>query len=841
LGGIGRFGKLVGCSLLYRGDFNVVRFPSEKSGLVSFNSAMHEFNDFISECGLLDIPLEGGLFTWSNNRDVPAMSRIDRFLFSPAWADHFSLVNQIRVPRLLSDHFPIRLDCGRIDGGKSLFRFDNMWLKVDGFVDRVRGWWDSYSFPGSPSHTLASKLKALKMDLKKWNVNEFGNIHFKHQKLLHSLHELESLGERRVLSKDEKNERIHLISDLETNMYLDEICWRQKSRVKWLKEGDKNTKYFHTVANSHRRRNSIRQLSINGVLSTDQEAIKAEISGFYRQLYIEDTTYRPSLDGLSFSSISPEEASWLERPFEEEEISQVVRNMNGYKAPGPDGFPMSFYHACWPILRGDVLAVFSEFYEYGSFVRSMNATFLSLIPKKVSAVEVKDFRPISLVGSVYKILAKVLANRLSVVLAAVISPSQNAFIQGRQITDWVLVANECLDSRLKDGNPGVICKLDVEKAYDHVNWSFLLYLLEMCGFSLKWRRWIHYCISMVRFSILINGSPEGFFGSSRGLRQGDSLSPLLFVIVMEALSRMMNKAVEGGVLSSFQVGSRDQSMVHVSHLLFADDTLIFSDANPAHIFNLRVLFTWFEAISGLKINFNKSEMAPVGNVPDLGNLADILRCKTAQLPINYLGLPLGAKAKSKAIWDPILEKMERKLAGWQRMYLSKGGRVTLIKSTLSSLPTYYLFLFPIPSSVALRIDKIQRDFLWGGIGDGKRFHLINWHQVCQPLKFGGLGFRNIRIFNQALLGKWLWRYGTETDAFWRSIIFSKYGDSQGGWINREVHGPHGVSLWKHIRKIGGVLLGMYMLRWGMGSRPDSGLIVGVGRVVLRMVIRNYTV
>ena len=140
-------------------------------------------------------------------------------------------------------------------------------------------------------------------------------------------------------------------------------------------------------------------------------------------------------------------------------------------------------------------------------------------------------------------------------------------------------------------------------------------------------------------------------------------------------------------------------------------------------------------------------------------MAAILGCKTVQLPINYLGLPLGAKFKSKAIWDPILEKMERKLADWQRMYLSKGGRVTLIKSTLSSLPTYYLSLFPIPSSVALRIDKIQRDFLWGGIGEGKKFHLVNWHQVCQPLKFGGLGFWNIRVINRALLGKWLWRYG----------------------------------------------------------------------------------
>ena len=111
------------------------------------------------------------------------------------------------------------------------------------------------------------------------------------------------------------------------------------------------------------------------------------------------------------------------------------------------------------------------------------------------------------------------------------------------------------------------------------------------------------------------------------------------------------------------MGSRDHNMVHVSHLLFANDTLSFSDANPAHIFNLRLLFTWFEAISGLKINFNKSEMAPVGNVPDLDNLAAILGCKTVQLPINYLGLPLGAKFKSKTIWDPILEKMERKLSG----------------------------------------------------------------------------------------------------------------------------------------------------------------------------------
>ena len=197
----------------------------------------------------------------------------------------------------------------------------------------------------------------------------------------------------------------------------------------------------------------------------------------------------------------------------------------------------------------------------------------------------------------------------------------------------------------------------------------------------------------MQFSILINGSPKGFFGSTHGICQGDPLSFLLFVLIMEALSRMMNKAIEEGLLSSFHVGALGSDLLCISHLLFADDTLIFSDANPNHILHLRLLFSWFEAISRLKINLSKSEMVPVGQVPNIEVLADILGCNITQLPMSYLGLPLDAKFKSKQIWDPISEKMEWKLAGWQRMYLSKRGRVTLIKSTLSSLPTYFFFSF----------------------------------------------------------------------------------------------------------------------------------------------------
>ena len=147
----------------------------------------------------------------------------------------------------------------------------------------------------------------------------------------------------------------------------------------------------------------------------------------------------------------------------------------------------------------------------------------------------------------------------------------------------------------------------------------------------------------------------------------------------------------------------------------------------------------------------------------------------ASLPLTYLGLPLGASFKSKSIWAGVVEKMEKRLAGWKRMHLSKGGRVTLIKSTLSSLPTYYLSLFPIPMSIASRIEKLQRDFLWGGFEDERKLHLVNWKKACLPLQSGGLGIRNMAIFNKALLGKWLWRYSTESTSLWRQVIDSKYG------------------------------------------------------------------
>jgi endonuclease/exonuclease/phosphatase family metal-dependent hydrolase len=217
------------------GDFNVTRFPIERPRDVRLNAAMMEFSDFIIEQDLMDLPLTGGPFTWSNNQEIPSWSRLDRFLVSLDWEVKFPSSLQKRLRRLCSDHFPILLDCGGVHWGPRPFKFENMWLKDEGFVDRVRLWWESYSFQGSPSFIFSQKLKALKIDLKRWNDQEFGNVEFRKKMHVEDLCALDRLEEQRGLTPEEKARKCGVIRDLENSILQEEISWRQKSRALWLK------------------------------------------------------------------------------------------------------------------------------------------------------------------------------------------------------------------------------------------------------------------------------------------------------------------------------------------------------------------------------------------------------------------------------------------------------------------------------------------------------------------------------------------------------------------------------------------------------------------------------
>ena len=299
----------------------------------------------------------------------------------------------------------------------------------------------------------------------------------------------------------------------------------------------------------------------------------------------------------------------------------------------------------------------------------------------------------------------------------------------------------------------MFCKLDIEKAFDNINWQFLMKVMRCMGFGSKWMRWIWQCISTARFSVLVNGVSAGFFPISRGLRRGDPLSPDLFILGIEVLSILLRRAMSGGFISGCTIIGKEGADFSISRLLYADDTIIFCEAKEDQLLYLNWVLLWFEASSRLKITLDNSKLIPIRVVDNLDALAAKLGYRTGHLPTTYLGLPLGVAHKSVAIWDNIKEKMHERSAFWKKNYITKGGRITLIKSALASLPLYQMSIVRIPTNVAKRLEKLQRSFLWGGGALERKAHLINWDVVCSEKRQGVLGLRNLTLLNKALIDK----------------------------------------------------------------------------------------
>ena len=204
-------------------------------------------------------------------------------------------------------------------------------------------------------------------------------------------------------------------------------------------------------------------------------------------------------------------------------------------------------------------------------------------------------------------------------------------------------------SILRKKDTGVLYKLDIEKAYDQVDWNFFVKVMCRMGFGGKWVGWIKWCISTASFSVLLIGNPIGFFNSSRGLRQGDLLSPYLFILGMEVFSSLIHRAAAGGYLSGFSLRGKDGVIGQVTHPLFADDILVFCKESENQMASMSCILVWFEALSGLRINLDKSSILHVGKVDNINRLALELGCKVGSLPTDYLGLPLGVKHNSAVV------------------------------------------------------------------------------------------------------------------------------------------------------------------------------------------------
>ena len=406
--------------------------------------------------------------------------------------------------------------------------------------------------------------------------------------------------------------------------------------------------------------------------------------------------------------------------------------------------------------------------------QALNGALVTLLPKKEGASDLKDFRPISLVHSFARLLTKILARRLGPRMDELVGPNQTAFIAGRCIQDNFLLVKESARILHRRKIPTLLLKVDIAKAFDSISWPFLLSVLRQRGFGPRWLRWIALLLRSASTSVLVNGFAGDVFRNSRGLRQGDPISPLLFVIAMDVLSAMFQTVERAGVISSLAaVGVRHR----VS--LYADDVVIFAKPCAAEVAAVWKVLDCFGSVSGLMANPAKSFAAPIRcTEAELLDRAVALPCPLGALPCTYLGLPLSLRKPRKAELQAVIDALAAKLPFWKARLLSREGRLVYVQAVISASVVYQLLALDVDPWFNKAVDRLRRGFLWAGADDAKGgCCAVAWHLVCQPKSLGGLGLRNLRLLNVALRTRWLWLQRSDASRPWAGLEIPAMGDT----------------------------------------------------------------
>ncbi|KAG8389002.1 hypothetical protein BUALT_Bualt02G0184100 [Buddleja alternifolia] len=449
--------------------------------------------------------------------------------------------------------------------------------------------------------------------------------------------------------------------------------------------------------------------------------------------------------------------------------------MAANKTPGPDGMSPLFYKTYWDIVGIDVVKAVTHFFETGHLLKAMNHTFITLIPKSDKANKVEQFRPISLCNVSYKIISKIIAQRIKPLLDSLISPNQLAFVPGRNISDNSIITHEIMHSiNSHSGKIGLMAiKIDMAKAYDRVEWPLLLDILLKFGFHQTFVNWIKTCISTTSFSTLVDGSPFGFFHPTRGIRQGDPLSPYLFLLYFDLFSRLIHRAETSSAFNGIKISRGSPS---ISHVMYADDLLIFGKTDEHNVDGIAEVIEGYERWSGqlvskekTVVHFSKKVSRQVRNLVCMQ-----LGFRECNHKIKHLGLPFCKPATRSSDFNELIDRVDKKLAGWKAKCLAHAGRNVLVKSVAQSIPIYFLSLYYIPRSVCDSLDKKMRNFWWGDRDENRHIYLRSWDFICSPKEFGGLGLRRTRDMNSAMVSKLAWKMCEDNFLPWIQILKSKY-------------------------------------------------------------------
>ncbi|KAL0292350.1 UNVERIFIED_CONTAM: hypothetical protein Sradi_6992200 [Sesamum radiatum] len=478
------------------GDFNAIIDASESLGRSSENSsAMADFREFITETGLIHLPFTGCPYSWHNSSEGSRSlwRRLDRVLVNEIWLVLWPRASYLCALPGTSDHSPLILQGSVHRSFGGMFRFDNFLAEQPGFLESVQGVWRHRIF-GNKMYGVMCRLKSLKSV-------------FRAQRKIKG-----NLAKNVSLARDFL-EKAQLLFDT----YKENILYQL---VQWCRMR------VYQIQNTA------------GQLVSESAQVASEFISFFQSL-LGGTRTRRTLNLVFLQphlqhTLTSEEASALLLPVSQAEVKAAFFDISVDSAPGPDGYTSAFFKAAWPVIGNDICAAVAEFFISGQLLKQLNATLLVLIPKVQLPVRVSEFRPIACCNVMYKAIAKIIVGRIQPVLHSLINYSQNAFVPGRSVADNVLLAQELMAGYNQAKLPQrCTIKIDIQKAYDSVDWDFLLESLRVFNFPAQFIQLIEQCLTSAMFSISLNGSVHGFFKGSRGLRQGDPMSPYLFVMVME--------------------------------------------------------------------------------------------------------------------------------------------------------------------------------------------------------------------------------------------------------------------------------------------------------------------
>lgn len=503
---------------------------------------------------------------------------------------------------------------------------------------------------------------------------------------------------------DDQSVREYLEEKDKLNLLLlqEETYWKQRAKLYWLQDGDENSKLFHASATTRKKANKISFLINNeGERVQDQEGMCEVVMEYFSTLFSEADNNVSIPDIAGYRTVTTAQNDRLTKEFSFEEFSLAITQMHPDKASGPVGLNPTFFQKFWPIMGQEVFKYCKDWLRTKSIPGELNCTNVVLIPKKENACCLRDLRPIALCNILYKIMAKVLANRMNEVLPFIISENQSAFVANRSITDNVLVAFELIHymSQKKRGTVGeVALKLDISKAYDRISWSFLRQRLKIKRFRNTWIERMMMCVQTVTYNFCFNESIIGPSVPRKGLRQGDPLSPYLFLLCVEGLSNAIDEASSSNEISGCQIC---ESAPVVSHLLFADDSFLFFKASAVEATNVKSLLVSYEKCSGQSINFQKSGVYFSANVkPNLKEeIYAILEVHNDLTNSRYLRLPSVIGRSKKSVLSYLKERASKRIRSWQAKHVSQAGKSVLIRSVAQAIPSYSMSCFLMSKSL----------------------------------------------------------------------------------------------------------------------------------------------